>query len=436
MNYDQILEKIFNSFPMYHKIGSSAYKEGLENIEILAAITNHPETKFKSIHVAGTNGKGSVSHLLASFFQEAGYKTGLFSSPHLVDFRERIKINGEMISKERVIRFFDRYQSQIDPIEPSFFEITTILAFDYFAEEQVDIAIIETGLGGRLDATNILNPILSIVTNISFDHAQLLGNTLPKIAFEKAGIIKPNTPVLIGEADPKTLPVFQAVASQKNAPCYVADKIKLTIIDDTDPFDTHVSVKYHTKMVYPDLILPIPGAYQLKNIATYLHALEILKSYFKINNDYAKPGIENVVKNTHLMGRWQVLTQYPLVICDVAHNIGAFNYLIPQISSLPVENIHMILGFVDDKDLDPILNILPKNIHYYLCKAPVQRALNPKKMLVRFKELDLKAQILDEQTYKTFLKVQEISESNDLILITGSFFIVGDFLKHYPDLVL
>lgn len=416
---------------MYHKVGSSAYKEGLENIEVLASIANNPHTKFKSIHIAGTNGKGSVSNLLASFFQEAGYKTGLFTSPHLIDYRERIRINGEKIPEKKIVDFFEQYGDQIDKIEPSFFEITTIIAFHYFASEKVDIAIIETGLGGRLDATNIINPILSIITNISFDHAQLLGNTLPKIAFEKAGIIKPNTPVLIGESDPKTLPVFQALATQKNAPFFVADKIKLSIIDNTDPFQTHVSVKYNTKLIYPDLVLPIPGDYQLKNLATYFHAIEILKSYFLIKNDFAKAGIENIVKNTHFMGRWQVMSSNPLTICDVAHNIGAFQYLVSQIDNFNIKNIHIIIGFVEDKDIESILQILPDFPQYYLCKAPVQRALSPKILLTKFNEYHLNAQIINESTFKTFQKVQKLASPNDLILITGSFFIVGDFLDQY-----
>lgn len=416
---------------MYHKIGSSAYKEGLENIEALAEIAGNPQTKLKTIHVAGTNGKGSVSSLLSSFFQEAGFKTALFTSPHLVDFRERIKIDGQNIPEEKVIHFFEKYQQKMDLIEPSFFEITTILAFDYFVNEKVDIAIIETGLGGRLDATNIINPILSIITNISFDHTQILGNTLPKIAFEKAGIIKPGIPVLIGEADSKTLPVFQAVASQKNAPLFVADKIRLSVIDDTNPVETHISVKYHTKLLYEDLILPLQGSYQLKNLATYFHAIEILKSFFGFKKDYARAGVENVLKNTNILGRWQVIQDNPLIICDVAHNIGAFQYTIPQISKLTINQLHIILGFVDDKDLLPILNLLPANAHYYLCKAPVSRALSPDLLLEKFKEFELNAEIIDPSTYQTYLKVKEQLTPDDVLLITGSFFIVGDFLEQF-----
>jgi dihydrofolate synthase/folylpolyglutamate synthase len=431
MNYQEILSKIYTSYPMYHKIGSSAYKEGLENIEALAEIAGNPQTKLKTIHVAGTNGKGSVSSLLSSFFQEAGFKTALFTSPHLVDFRERIKIDGQNIPEEKVIHFFEKYQQKMDLIEPSFFEITTILAFDYFVNEKVDIAIIETGLGGRLDATNIINPILSIITNISFDHTQILGNTLPKIAFEKAGIIKPGIPVLIGEADSKTLPVFQAIASQKNAPLFVADKIRLSVIDDTNPVETHISVKYHTKLLYEDLILPLQGSYQLKNLATYFHAIEILKSFFGFKKDYARAGVENVLKNTNILGRWQVIQDNPLIICDVAHNIGAFQYTIPQISKLTINQLHIILGFVDDKDLLPILNLLPANAHYYLCKAPVSRALSPDLLLEKFKEFELNAEIIDPSTYQTYLKVKEQLSPDDVLLITGSFFIVGDFLEQF-----
>jgi dihydrofolate synthase / folylpolyglutamate synthase len=414
---------------MYHKIGSSAYKEGLGNIEALALVAGNPHLKFKTIHVAGTNGKGSVASLLASFFQEAGFKTGLFTSPHLIDFKERIKINGENISEQKVIRFFEKYGKKMDQIEPSFFEITTILAFDYFENEKVDIAIIETGLGGRLDATNIITPILSIITNISFDHAQILGNTLPKIAYEKAGIIKPNVPVLIGEGDPKTLPVFQAVASQKNAPLYVADQIKLFVKDDTVLSETHISVKYHTKVLYPDLILPLQGSYQLKNLATYFHAIELLKSYFGFKNDFAPAGVENVLKNTNIMGRWQIIAEDPLIICDVAHNIGAFQYTIPQIVNSATEKLHIIIGFVEDKDIQPILNILPQNAFYYLCKAPIDRALEASVLLNKFLEHELHAEIIDTSTYKTYLKVKEKLSIHDVLLITGSFFIVGEFLE-------
>lgn len=431
MDYQEILTKIFSSFPMYHKIGTSAYKEGLENIEALAQMAGNPQLKFKSIHIAGTNGKGSVSHLLASYFQEAGFKTALFTSPHLIDFRERISINGEQIPKNKVVDFFQKHEIQLKTIEPSFFEMTTMLAFDYFASEKVDIAIIETGLGGRLDATNIINPILSVITNISFDHAQMLGNTLPKIAFEKAGIIKENTPVLIGEPDPKTLPVFQAVATQKRAPFYVADRIKVTILDATDPFYTQIAVKYHTKMLYSDLHLPLPGEYQLKNLATYFHAIEILKSILHIKKDFAKKGVENVIKNTHFMGRWQIIDQDPLIICDVAHNIGAFSLTIPQLLKMNVENIHIIIGFVDDKELDPILELLPKSAHYYICKAPIDRALDPEVLLKKFQESELNAQIIDSSTYTTFKTVAKIANPSDLVLITGSFFIVGDFLNQH-----
>lgn len=429
MDYQEILTKIYSSFPMYHKIGSSAYKEGLENIEALAEMTQNPQHKFKAVHIAGTNGKGSVSHLLSSFFQEAGFKTALFTSPHLIDFRERIKINGEQIPENKVVEFFEKYDKQLNSIEPSFFEMTTMLAFDYFASEKVEIAIIETGLGGRLDATNIIKPILSIITNISFDHAQLLGNTLPKIAFEKAGIIKENTPVLIGEPDPKTLPVFQAVATKKNAPFYVADRIKVSILEAKDPFETQISVKYHTKMLYTDLRLPLPGEYQLKNLATYFHAIEILKSILNIKKDFAKKGVENVIKNTHFMGRWQIIDQNPLLICDVAHNIGAFSLTIPQIMKMQVENIHIIMGFVDDKDLAPILDILPPEANYYLCKAPIERALDPKILLDQFLDSKLNAQIIDYSPFKTFQKVITEAKPTDLLLVTGSFFVVGDFLN-------
>lgn len=432
MNYHQILEDIFARFPMYHKQGSSAYKEGLENIEELAQMAGNPQDKLVTIHIAGTNGKGSVAHLLSSYFQELNYKTGLFTSPHLVDFSERIKINGVSISEEEVIHFFKKYQSRIDPIEPSFFEITTVLAFDYFANQKVDIAIIETGLGGRLDATNIIHPILSIITNVGLDHQQLLGNTLPKIAMEKAGIIKPDTPVLIGEPNPKTLPVFQAVATRQNAPLYTTtDNLKVEQVQSMDPSKTAIRIKRYNEIIYPYIEFPLSGNYQLKNINTFIHAVELLNSILKIKEDKLAQAIQNWIENTQLMGRWQQISEKPQIICDVGHNQDAFQLIVPQLNAVEAKTKYAILGFVDDKDLTHIVDVLPRDFQYYLCKAPIDRALDPEKLLTIFQKEGLTCTLYSPSVYETFKYLRSQINPNDFVFISGSFFVVGDFLSHY-----
>lgn len=432
MNYHQILEDIFARFPMYHKQGSSAYKEGLENIEELAQMAGNPQDKLVTIHIAGTNGKGSVAHLLSSYFQELNYKTGLFTSPHLVDFSERIKINGVSISEEEVIHFFKKYQSRIDPIEPSFFEITTVLAFDYFANQKVDIAIIETGLGGRLDATNIIHPILSIITNVGLDHQQLLGNTLPKIAMEKAGIIKPDTPVLIGELNPKTLPAFQAVATRQNAPLYTTtDNLKVEQVQSMDPSKTAIRIKRYNEIIYPYIEFPLSGNYQLKNINTFIHAVELLNSILKIKEDKLAQAIQNWIENTQLMGRWQQISEKPQIICDVGHNQDAFQLIVPQLNAVEAKTKYAILGFVDDKDLTHIVDVLPRDFQYYLCKAPIDRALDPEKLLTIFQKEGLTCTLYSPSVYETFKYLRSQINPNDFVFISGSFFVVGDFLSHY-----
>jgi len=430
MTYSEILEHIFQSFPMYHRIGSAAYKEGLENIEHLAAIAGNPEKKLKAIHIAGTNGKGSVAHLLASYFQELGWKTGLFTSPHLVDFRERIKINGKMIPEQKVVDFFAQYQEEITIISPSFFEMTTILAFDYFANEKVDIAIIEVGLGGRLDATNILSPTLSVITNISLDHTKLLGNTLSEIAFEKAGIIKENTPVVIGEYHPETFPVFEKTAKQKNAPLYLAEEYTGD--------------------------LQFGGEYQRKNVGTFLKCVEIMRVYgvryeacnskiqkfknSKIQSSYGltllrsygllNSAIQNLSQNTGFMGRWQVVAENPLTICDVAHNLVGIELVMKQLQSLPHHHLHIILGFVNDKDIDEIIPLLPKNATYYACQAQIERALPVEELFKKLSYANFNvvsvAKVLDAYNY-----AKNNAKANELIFIGGSFFVVGEFLQNF-----
>jgi len=415
MTYPEILEHIYQSFPMYHRIGSAAYKEGLENIEHLAEMAGHPEKKLKAIHIAGTNGKGSVAHLLSSYFQELGYKAGLFTSPHLIDFRERIKINGKMIPEQNVVDFFEKYQHEMRKIEPSFFEMTTLLAFDYFVNENVDIAIIEVGLGGRLDATNILAPILSVITNISLDHTPLLGNTLSEIAFEKAGIIKENMPVVIGEYHPETLPVFEKVATQKNAPLFLAEEYN----DD----------------------LPFGGIYQRKNIGTFLKCVEVmqkgerrkekesygltvLRSYGLIHS-----AIRNLYQNTGFMGRWHIVSEKPLTICDVAHNTAGIELVIKQLQALPHHNLHIILGFVNDKDIDAIIPLFPNNAKYYACKAQIERALPAEKLYKKLSSAKLNA-VKVPKIIDAYMQAITNAQEQDIIFIGGSFFVVGEFLKN------
>jgi len=428
MNYPEILEHIYQSYPMYHRIGSAAYKEGLENIEQLAEMAGHPEKKIKTIHIAGTNGKGSVAHLLASYFQELGLKTGLFTSPHLIDYRERIKINGKEISEEKVIVFFAKYQKKMAEISPSFFEMTTILAFDTFAEENVDIAIIETGLGGRLDATNILSPTLSVITNISLEHTKMLGNTLSEIAYEKAGIIKENTPIVIGEFHPETFPIFEKTAKQKDAPLFLSEEYTGN--------------------------LEFGGDYQRKNIGTFLKCVEILCSEqheisrFARNDGDKSPSkfegvdgeagrgslyenaIKNVYKNTGFMGRWQVVAKSPLTICDVAHNPAAIALTMTQLQKLQHNNLHIIMGFVNDKDIDNIIPLLPKDALYYATQAQIERALPAEELfqklsLVKFNVINV------PKVIKAYNQAVATAQENDIIFIGGSFFVVGEFLQNH-----
>jgi dihydrofolate synthase/folylpolyglutamate synthase len=420
---------------MYHKAGVSAYKEGLENIETLANITGHPEKKFRSIHIAGTNGKGSTAHFIASWFQELGYKTGLYTSPHLIDFRERIRINGEMIAEADVVRFFERFQEQLTHIEPSFFEITTILAFDYFAQQQVDVAIVEVGLGGRLDATNIVMPELSVITSISLDHTQLLGQAIAQIAAEKGGIIKPGVPVVIGEYQSETLPVFQALAHKQKTKLWLAEeryaarkhKSAKTQKDEGIQDDT-VDVFRNNILLYSNIKIPLQGDYQLKNVVTFLQAVEILTPVFNPKqNDVTQAAIENMVHNTHLSGRWQQLATSPLTICDVGHNVGGLALTMRQLLTIPHRQLHFVVGFVNDKDIAHILNLLPREAYYYLCCANIERALPLPQLAGHFAAAALRHAIYNSVT-EAFNAAQAAAQSDDLIFIGGSCFVVGEVL--------
>lgn len=408
MNYTETCEYLFNQMPMFERQGASGYKEGLSNTRALDEHFQHPHTKYKTIHIAGTNGKGSCSHSIAAILQTAGYRVGLYTSPHLVDFSERIRVNGEPISEKYVIDFVERERHFFEPLHPSFFEVTTALAFKYFSDMNVDVAVIEVGLGGRLDCTNIISPILSVITNISFDHTQFLGDTLAKIAAEKAGIIKKSTRVVIGEATPETRPVFEAKAKEMCAPiCFAED----------NPYENAA-----------DLMTDLQGTYQNKNANTILTAVANLPE-LNVGNDDIRNGLANVCTLTGLKGRWQTLAQHPLTICDTGHNVAGWKYLSRQIAQQPCDALHIVFGMVDDKDIDTVMDMLPKNAKYYFTKAETHRAVN--EMVLREKAEE---RSLSGNTYTSVLQaynaVKKNAKDNDFVFIGGSSYVVADLLKN------
>ena len=411
MNYQDTIQYLYNSTPVFEHVGASAYKEGLSNSWALDEHFNHPHTKFKTIHVAGTNGKGSCSHTLAAILQAEGYRVGLFTSPHLVDFRERIKVNGECISQDYVIDFVENERSFFEPLHPSFFELTTAMAFKYFADAQVDIAVIEVGLGGRLDCTNIITPILSVITNISFDHTQFLGDTLEKIATEKAGIIKRDIPVVIGETTPETRNVFIQKAKEMNAPVFFAEEYNNPIANELD--------------------FELKGSYQEKNKQTILCAISHLP--LSISPSSVKEGLSHVVELTGLMGRWQTIREHPTVICDTGHNVGGWQYLSQQIKSQPCKNLHIVFGMVDDKDIDTVMNMLPTNATYYFTQAQTKRAIPANIVEEKGKEHHLKGYVFPQvaDAYKAAL---HHANEDDFIFVGGSSYIVADFLTLYDNM--
>jgi len=406
MNYSETLDWMFSQLPMYQKQGASAYKEDLTNTILLANHLNNPEKKIKTIHVAGTNGKGSTSHFLASILQEAGYKTGLYTSPHLKDFRERIKINGEDISEDFVVDFIASNKSFFEENQLSFFEMTVGLAFDYFRQENVDIAIIEVGLGGRLDSTNIISPLLSVITNIGLDHIQFLGNTIEKIAYEKAGIIKPKTPVVIGEYTFETKPVFESKAKETQSEIFFASEL----IQET----------------YPSVLL---GDYQVQNKKTVLQAIRVLQSQnqFKISEENITDGFWNVVKNTRLQGRWQQLGSHPKIICDTAHNKHGLEIVMKQLQREEFDTLHFVLGVVNDKDLDDVLPLFPKNAKYYFCKPNIPRGLEASILAKKAIIFGLNGKVFNSVT-EAYEEARENASESDFIYIGGSTFVVAEIL--------
>lgn len=402
MTYDETIEYLFNSTPLFQNVGKAAYKEGLANTLALDEYFGHPHTKFKTIHVGGTNGKGSTSHSLASVLQSAGYKVGLFTSPHLKDFRERIRINGKMISKKYVVDFVEQNRNFFEPLYPSFFELTTAMAFKYFADENVDVAVIEVGLGGRLDCTNIISPVLSIITNISFDHVNLLGNTLEKIASEKAGIIKHGVPVVIGETTSETRPVFEAKAKEVNTQIVFAEEKDI-----------------------PEIAFELGGDYQQKNLRTIITALSILRGTFDISEQNIRDGLGSVCERTGLMGRWQTLNECPKTVCDVGHNVGGFEYIVKQLARQQYKTLRIVIGMVNDKDVNGVLALLPKDAKYYFTRAKVARALQPEELQDKAKEYGLKGNCYPSVANAYEAAIREAS-TDDFIFVGGSCFVVAE----------
>lgn len=426
MNYLETVNYLFNIAPVFEHIGASAYKEGLDNTYLLDEHFGHPHRKFKSIHIAGTNGKGSCSHTLAAILQNDGYKVGLYTSPHIMDFRERIKINGECISKEYVIEFVNQEKNLFEKIHPSFFEVTTALAFKYFAEQHVDYAIIEVGLGGRLDCTNIITPNLSIITNISFDHTNFLGNTLEKIAKEKAGIIKQNIPVIIGETTNETKPVFKTCAESMNAEIIYADEndeiISFTMNEDG-------GITYNTRS-FGIIQGELGGLYQKKNTNTILHAVRFLYNQHIIKNTGSiNNGFYNVCKLTGLIGRWQKIGSNPSVICDTGHNVGGWTYISRQLQLQKYNKLHIVFGMVNDKDVDGVMCLLPKNAHYYFTKPQSKRAI-PEKDIQRKAMTHGLAGDCYNDVPSAYTAAKKMATPDDMIFIGGSSYIVSDLLLY------
>ena len=416
---------------MFQRIGSVAYKADLKNTIAICNLLGNPENKFKSIHVAGTNGKGSTSHMLASVLQSAGLKVGLYTSPHLKDFRERIKINGECIPHEYVIDFVAKYKFDFEAIQPSFFEMTVGLAFDYFAKENVDIAVIEVGLGGRLDSTNVIKPQVSVITNISFDHTALLGNTIEKIATEKAGIIKNEVPLVIGETQADSQAVFIKKAIEKKSSIVFADQqyrvVNVRQIIAEKNF-LKMDVEKADVLIYKDLESELLGLYQQKNIVTVLCAIELLnQNGFQLSEEVIRNGIKNVVSQTGLLGRWQILSRQPFVIADTGHNESGIQEVLAQITLTPHDHLHFVLGVVSDKDISKILSMLPIHATYYFCKADIPRALSAEELLLQAREFGLLGESYTSVKNALAAAKKQASE-NDLVIVGGSTFTVAEAL--------
>ena len=435
MTYQETCDYLFNQMPMFERQGASGYKEGLGNTLALDEHFGHPHQAYLTIHVGGTNGKGSCSHSIAAILQECGYKVGLYTSPHLIDFRERIRVNGVTISEEYVVNFVEKERSFFEPLHPSFFELTTAMAFQYFKDKAIDIAVVEVGLGGRLDCTNIITPIVSLITNISLDHTQFLGDTLPEIAKEKAGIIKPGVPVVIGEANKETRPIFEKKAQEVGAPVIFAEDDPMVSAAYLRPEGGMI---YETK-IYGTITGDLSGIYQQKNLNTIMAVLQVLQQKGIIcdchsgedSSLYAKEipaALSHVAAITGLMGRWQVIKKSPYVVCDTGHNVGGWEYLTRQIQQTHCQHLHMIFGMVNDKDIDGVLALLPKNATYYFTRIDSHRTVDEKMLLSLASKYGLSG-----AAYPTVHEAYQVAlgkaTRNDFIFVGGSSYIVGDFLK-------
>ncbi len=428
MNYDESIQWLYQQLPMFQRVGGAAYKADLSNTKTLLKLLGNPEKKFRAIHIAGTNGKGSVAHMMASVLQQAGYKTGLYTSPHLRDFRERIRINGTMIPKEKVAAFVEKHHTEFRNIPFSFFEMTVGMAYTHFAEEAVEFAVLETGLGGRLDSTNISFPVLTVITHIDFDHTQFLGHTLEQIAAEKAGIIKKQVPVVIGRRQKETEAIFEKTAREKESPLYYAEEdIELRRIHTDHPLEKHYDVWQNNTLWFENLNSPLLGNYQVENMATAIKGIDLLQQngIIRLEKSTLREGLENTVKNTHLAGRWQILNKNPLTIADTGHNREGILAIRQQLSETDYNHLHFVLGMVSDKDHASVLTLLPKNATYYFCKADVPRGLD--------------AAILRDKAFraglngKSYPSVRHAYRSainnagpNDLVFVGGSTFVVAE----------
>jgi dihydrofolate synthase/folylpolyglutamate synthase len=428
MNYKETLDFLFTALPMFQRIGAPAYKANLDNTLALDEYLDHPHTYFKSVHVAGTNGKGSVCHMLSAIFQEAGYRTGLYTSPHMKDFRERIRINGKCIDKQDVTDFVNNHKQFIDTLKPSFFEMTVAMAFDYFRKEKVDIAIIETGLGGRLDSTNVVQPVVSVITNIGLDHTNFLGNTLEKITVEKAGIIKYRIPVVIGETQ-KIFPVFMKKANEMQATLYIADqwyRVEEIVPETIDRQSFQVYLK--DDLIFDRMVTDLAGKYQMKNLATVLRTIDVLKEAgFKVTDRAIFSGCKNVKRLTGIRGRWEILGTAPLVICDIGHNREGLMEVVRQINRTPHKKLHFIFGTVSDKDPAAVLKILPKEATYYFTRADIPRALAKEELFAMASKIGLRGAIYSTPA-EALEAARQVSGSDDLIFVGGSTFVVAEVL--------
>jgi dihydrofolate synthase/folylpolyglutamate synthase len=435
MTYPETLNYLYTQLPMFTRVGASAFKNDLTNTIALCERLDDPQNKFKTVHVGGTNGKGSTSHMLAAILQTAGYKTGLYTSPHLKDFRERIRINGEMISEETVIDFVVQHQPDFEAIQPSFFEMTVGLAFDVFAKEKVDIAIIEVGLGGRLDSTNIITPLLSIITNIGWDHMNLLGDTLPLIAGEKAGIIKPGIPVIIGEYQPEVAEVFIAKAKEQNAPIsFASDEYELKVgsLKQKAIESGYLELELQKKEIFGlsalSLKLDLPGSYQIKNVKGVLSAIEALKSQgYKVSDEDVNNALMQVKALTGLRGRWDTLSHSPLVICDTGHNPEGIAEVLKNIAATPYQQLHFVMGMVNDKDSSKVLSMLPKDAMYYFCKPDIPRGLNAESLKQQAQSFGLHGNTYPNVP-SAFQAAKSAAQADDLVFVGGSTFVVAEVI--------